>query len=419
MFEILYNRELWPGSGLPEDFEPRRSAFLMETLPGAPSPCPLAGRCGGCQLPNMDYSRQLRWKQGKVDKLLSPFCRPLPILGMEHPYHYRNKVQAAFGLNRNRRIISGVYQSSSGRIAATDRCLLEDPRADRIVVSIRKLMEQQRILPYDPRTGRGFLRHVLVRVGAETGQVMVVLVAATPVFPQKKYFLPALLERHPEITTLVLNINPDYDGLMLGERETALYGPGYILDRLCGCDFGVSPRSFYQVNSIQTRALYETAMEYAGLTGRELAVDAYCGTGTIGLIASRHARQVIGVESNREAVRDAIANAKRNGIENAWFACEDAGRFLTRMEQEGQRPDLLFLDPPRGGCSRQTLEAAAGLEPGRMVMISCNPETLARDLKLLCVRGYRVEKAQPVDLFPHTSHVECVALMTKKGTNKQ
>lgn len=220
---------------------------------------------------------------------------------------------------------------------ATDRCLLEDPRADRIVVSIRKLMEQQRILPYDPRTGRGFLRHVLVRVGAETGQVMVVLVAATPVFPQKKYFLPALLERHPEITTLVLNINPDYDGLMLGERETALYGPGYILDRLCGCDFGVSPRSFYQVNSIQTRALYETAMEYAGLTGRELAVDAYCGTGTIGLIASRHARRVIGVESNREAVRDAIANAKRNGIENAWFACEDAGRFLTRMEQEGQR----------------------------------------------------------------------------------
>ena len=168
----------------------------MEKQSHGVSSCPLGGRCGGCQLPNMDYARQLRWKQGKVDRLLSPFCRPLPILSMEHPYHYRNKVQAAFGLNRSRRIISGVYQSSSGRIAATDRCLLEDETADRIVVTIRKLMERQRILPYDQHTGRGFLRHVLIRRSPSTGQVMVVLVAATPVFPQKKFFLPALLERH-------------------------------------------------------------------------------------------------------------------------------------------------------------------------------------------------------------------------------
>lgn len=360
----------------------------------------------------MDYSRQLQWKQRKVEKLLSPFGKSLPIVAMEYPYHYRNKVQAAFGLNRSRKIISGVYQSTSGKIAPIDQCLLEDKIADRIIVTIRELMEKEKISPYDPYSGRGFLRHVLVRRGFASGQVMVVLVAATPIFPQKKFFLSQLLSLHPEITTVVLNINPDYEGLMLGQREMTLYGPGYILDTLCGCTFAISPRSFYQVNPIQTQRLYETALEFACLTGKELVVDAYCGIGTISLIASRQAAQVIGVESNQEAVKDAIANAKRNHVANTWFHCQDAGQFLTQMAQEEKKVDVLFFDPPRAGCDKRFLTAAVTLAPKRMVGISCNPETLARDLRFLVGHGYHAEKILPVDMFPHTAHVETVVLMS-------
>jgi len=241
-----------------------------------------------------------------------------------------------------------------------------------------------------------------------------VLVASTPVFPQQKHFLAALLAEHPEITTVVLNVNDRATSLVLGEREKVLYGRGFIEDEILGRRFRISPRSFYQVNPVQTQRLYQTAIDFAGLTGTERVLDAYCGTGTIGLCASASAGQVAGVELNRDAVRDAIANAKLNGVQNCWFSCGDAGEFMERTAEAGEPVDLVFLDPPRAGSDERFLSSLLRAAPPRAVYVSCDPETLARDVAFLRRGGYRVVKTQPVDMFPWTEHVETVVLMTKK-----
>ncbi|MCD7844654.1 MAG: 23S rRNA (uracil(1939)-C(5))-methyltransferase RlmD [Oscillospiraceae bacterium] len=375
-------------------------------------PCPHAKKCGGCQLQNMDYPQQLAWKENRVRRLIGCFGPVQPILGMESPYHYRNKVQAAFGLGGRRRIISGVYQSSSHRIVPVDRCMIEDKTADKIIVTIRGLMPSFHMLAYDERTGTGFLRHVLVKRGFATGQVMVVLVAASPIFKLQKPFVKKLLDLHPEITTIVLNINDKFTPLVLGQREKVLYGKGYIEDVLCGKTFRISPRSFYQVNPVQTEVLYSTAIALAGLTGQETVLDAYCGTGTIALIASDSARKVLGVELNRDAVRDAIANARQNGVTNCWFTAADAGEYMDDMAAHHDRPDVVFMDPPRAGSDEKFLRSLLRLSPPKVIYISCNPETLARDLKTLCPGGYKLETAQPVDMFPWTGHVETICALS-------
>lgn len=379
------------------------------------APCPLYKKCGGCQLQNLTYEEQLRWKERRIIGLMGKFGRVEPVIGMENPLHYRNKVQAAFGLDRKKRVISGVYQSSSHRIVPVDRCMIEDQAADAIIVTVRKLLTVFKLMPYNVDTGRGFLRHVLVRRGFASGQVMVVLVTGSPVFPSKNHFVGALLKKHPEITTVLQNINPGRTSLVLGTQEKTLFGPGYIEDELCGCVFRISAQSFYQVNPVQTRALYEKAMEYASLTGRETVVDAYCGTGTIGLIAAkRGAKQVVGVEVNHEAVRDAISNAKRNHIKNARFYCADAGEWMREMAASGEQADVVFMDPPRAGSDEAFLSSLLTLAPERVVYISCNPETLARDVLFLTKRGYRVKKIQPVDMFPFTNHIETVVSLARK-----
>lgn len=377
------------------------------------NPCPLYRKCGGCQLQNMSYERQLNWKQGVTQKLLGRFHTVSPILGMENPIHYRNKVQAAFALTKNKKIISGIYQASTHRVVAVESCMTEDQKADEIISTIRKLLPSFKLLPYNEDTGRGFLRHVLVKRGFQSGQIMVVLVAGTPVFPSKNHFVAALRERHPEITTVILNINNSFTSMVLGPTEKVLYGPGYIEDCLCGCVFRISASSFYQINPVQTEVLYQTAVKLAGLTGKERVMDAYCGIGTIGLIASRQAGEVIGVEVNRDAVKDAIFNAKHNQINNAHFYQGDAGEFMRKMQENGEKLDVLFMDPPRAGSDRTFLSAVSALAPQRVVYISCNPETQARDLSFMVQNGYRVRAIQPVDMFPHTNHVECVALLTK------
>ena len=377
------------------------------------TPCPVAKKCGGCQMQHLPYERQLEVKQGKVNRLLGRFCHVEKILGMEEPYHYRNKVQAAFGRDAKGKIISGVYQSSSHRIVSVDDCMLEDVTADKIIVDIRKMLPAYRIEVYDERRGTGWLRHVLVKRSFHTGQVMVVLVAATQIFRLQKPFLAELLKKHPEITTVILNVNDKFTSLVLGAKEKVLYGPGYIEDLLCGYRFRISAKSFYQINPVQTEKLYNTAIEYAGLTGRERVLDAYCGTGTIGLAASGKAAEVAGVELNADAVRDAIANAKLNGVKNCWFTCADAGKFMTGMAEQGESCDVVFMDPPRAGSDRAFLTALLQMAPKRVVYVSCNPETLARDLAVLVEGGYRVKKVQPVDMFPHTEHVECVVQLSK------
>ncbi len=378
--------------------------------------CPVYKKCGGCQLQNLSYEEQLRFKQNKVVKLLKSFGRVEPIIGMDNPYHYRNKVQAAFFTDRNGKIKSGVYQSGTHRIVSVDDCQIEDKLADEIIVAIRKMLPSFRLTTYNEDTRKGFLRHVLVKRGFSTAQVMVVLVTGTPIFPSKNNFVKALREKFPQITTVVQNINPFKTNLVLGERQNILYGNGYIEDELCGCRFRISTKSFYQINPIQTEVLYGKAIEFAGLKGDETILDTYCGVGTIGIIAAKHgAGQVIGVELNGDAVRDAIQNAKANQLNNIRFFKGDAGEFMESVAEENTKPDIVMMDPPRAGSSEQFLSSLIKMAPKTVVYVSCNPETLARDLGYLRNNSsYRVKRIQPVDMFPHTQHIETVVLITKK-----
>lgn len=375
--------------------------------------CPVSRKCGGCQLMNMTYEEQLAFKQAKVIKLLGSFHRVNKIIGMNNPFHYRNKVQAAFGRTRNGEIISGVYQSSTHNIVKTDSCLIEDDKADEIILTIRKLVKSFKLTVFDERNQRGFLRHVLVKHGFSTGEIMVVLVTGTSNFPSKNNFISELLRLHPEITTIIQNVNNKYTSMVLGDKETVLYGKGYIEDILCGCTFRISPKSFYQINPIQTEILYNKAIDFAELSGSERVIDAYCGIGTIGIVASKKAGEVIGCEVNPDAIRDAKVNAKINDIKNIQFICADAGEFMLSLKEQGEKCDVLFMDPPRAGSDKKFLSSAVALMPEKIVYISCNPETQQRDLNYLVRNGYKVKKIQPVDMFPYTNHVESIALLCK------
>ena len=377
-------------------------------------PCPHYRKCGGCQLQNLPYEEQLLFKQRMAVSLLGEFGYVEDIIGMEDPTHYRNKVHAAFGIDRRRnKIISGIYQSGNHTIVPVDECMIEDKISDEIILDIRKMLPSFKIQAYDERTGTGFLRHVLVKRGFSTNEIMVVLVVTNPIFKLQKPFVKKLLELHPEISTIIMNINDRFGPVVLGEREKVLYGKGYIEDILCGYRFRISAQSFYQINPVQTEKLYKIAVDYAGLKGNELVLDAYCGTGTIGITASANAKQVIGVEIVKDAVKDAIANAKLNGLKNCWFTAGDAGHYMVQMLEEGTKPDVVFMDPPRAGSDERFLNSLIKTSPKKVVYISCNPETLKRDLNVLVRGGYRVKKIQPVDMFPFTKHLETVVLLTK------
>ena len=380
-------------------------------------PCPYAKKCGGCSLQNLPYEEQLHLKQAKLIKMLGRFGHVEEIIGMDDPTHYRNKIQAAFR-SKSGKVVSGVYQSASRRIVEVEDCMLEDGCAAPILATIRKLCGSMKIRPYDLESGQGFLRHVLIRRGFATGEIMVVLVTAKGEFRSERPFVNELLRRHPEITTVVRNINPTETPLFLGGESYVLHGEGVITDRLCGLEFRISPRSFYQVNPVQTEILYGKAREFAALTGKETVIDAYCGTGTIGLTMAAEAKSVVGVEVNRDAVADAMENAKRNGVSNATFHAADAGDFMRDMAARGQSADVVITDPPRAGCSPQFLRSLLTLAPARIVYVSCNPETLARDLYTLTKGGYKVKKIQPVDMFPWTGHVESVVCLTRRLDNE-
>ena len=377
--------------------------------------CPVYKKCGGCQLQNLTYPEQLKFKQNKVEKLLKKFCKVEPIIGMENPYHYRNKVQAAFWTDRKGKIISGVYQSGTHHVVGIDSCQTEDVIADKIIVAVRKLLPSFKLTTYNEDTHKGFLRHILVKRGFATNQIMLVLVTGTPVFPSKNNFVKAILKQFPEITTIVHNINPYNTNLVLGDVQKVLYGKGYIEDILCGCKFRISPKSFYQINPVQTEVLYNKAMEYADLKGEETVLDTYCGIGTIGIVAAkRGAGHVVGVELNPDAVRDAIVNAKANDLKNIRFFKGDAGEFMYEVADEDEKPDVVFMDPPRAGSDTKFLDSLIKMSPKTVVYVSCNPETLARDIDYLSKNSdYKVQKIQPVDMFPHTAHIETVVLISK------
>ena len=375
--------------------------------------CPYAKKCGGCDYQQLSYAEQLAKKQSYMKKLLQPFCKVAPIVGMEDPYHYRHKVHAAFDCTRQGKIIAGCYRKNTHEVVDIENCRIEDEEADAIIREIEVMLRSFRIKTYDEDTGYGLLRHVLVRKGYATGEIMVVLVLGSPIFPSKNNFVKALRAKFPNISTVVLNVNDKKTSMVLGERNITIYGKGYIEDRLCGCTFRISPASFYQVNPKQTELLYQKAIECAGLSGKETVIDAYCGTGTIGLIAAQKAKQVIGVELNQDAIRDAIANAKRNQIQNIRFVHADAGKFMTEMAERREKADVVIMDPPRTGSDEAFLSSVVRLAPKKVVYVSCGPDTLARDLKYLTAHGYQVRECTPFDCFPMTSHIESVTMLQK------
>ena len=376
--------------------------------------CSVSKKCGSCQYQGVPYKEQLAAKQKRMKKLLGKFANVKPIIGMDDPFYYRNKVHAVFDRDKKGNIICGTYEAKTHKVVPIEECMIEDKISQEIIRTIRDMLKSFRIKTYDEDTGYGLLRHVLVRRGFFTDEIMVVIVIGSPIFPSKNNFVKALRKKYPQITTVVLNVNDKKTSMVLGERDIVIYGKGYIRDTLCGCTFRISPQSFYQVNPVQTEILYKTAIEYAGLGRKETVIDAYCGIGTIGLVAAKRAKNVMGVELNPDAVRDARINAKENKITNARFYQGDAGEFMENMAENGEHADVVFMDPPRIGSDKKFMSSVIKLNPSRIVYISCGPETLARDLEYLTKHGYDVRKIQPVDMFSFTDHCENICLLTKK-----
>ena len=381
-----------------------------------------AKKCGGCPMLGLDYAEQLKQKEAAVRKLVGKYGPVAPIRGAGNPCHYRNKVISTFAAGPGGKLVSGIYAAGTHKVLPVESCLLQDEVLDTVMQAVRAAASTCRYQPYNEDKGTGLLRHCLLRRGVVSGQVMVVLVTAQPVLPGAKNFVRALLaeaeKRHVPVTTVVQNYNPRRTSVVLGEEEKTLYGKGFILDTLCGKTYALSPRSFYQINHDQTEVLYGLAVEAARLTGKEVVLDAYCGIGTIGLTASGRAKQVVGVELNRDAVRDAIGNARHNDVKNARFFAADATQWITEAAAAGQRADVIFMDPPREGSTPQFIESVARMAPKRVVYVSCNPETMARDLALLTAKGYRAEGFTPVDLFPQTAHCEVVGALTRSQKSK-
>ena len=406
--------------------------------------CPYSDRCGGCSAIEVDYGQQLARKQREMEQLFAPAAPGVavaPILGMEHPYHYRDKVISPYAPGRKlkdgaaargqrggksagegarREILTGMYEKGTHRLIPADKCLVENETAKQVTLAIRDIMARWDMAPYNEDAGTGFVRHAVVRVGHESGEVLVTVVTNEEAFPASKAFCRELKRRIPAVTTVVQNINSRQTNVILGEKERVLYGPGFILDTLCGLSFRISSQSFYQVNSTQTEVLYNTAMAMAQLGPNMWAIDAYCGTGTIGLVAaSRGAARVVGVDSVESAISDARQNARHNGIENAQFVTADATAFMEELagsmtgDGDNVMADelVIFMDPPRTGSTPQFIRAACSLHPARVVYISCNPKTQVRDLEQFAKQGYRATRIQPVDMFPHTPHTECIALL--------
>ena len=380
--------------------------------------CSVADICGGCQYQGIPYSKQLELKQQKVEKLLGSFGKVEPIIGCDDPYHYRNKVQVSFGQDHKGRILMGNYVPSTHTIVPVRECQIASNIANEIFNYIFTLIKSFKLTVFDEQGMRGLIRHVLVRCSKDEEEVMVVIVTGSPVFPKKKDFMKALLDRFPNITTIVQNVNNRHTSMILGERNITWYGKGYIVDELCGLEFYISPHSFYQVNHDQTEKLYATAKKFANIQGNETVLDAYCGIGTIGMTFADEVKKVIGVEINEAAVKDAVKNAKHNGLDNMEFYCEDAGRFMSRYATEKKKIDIAIMDPPRKGADNRFLSSLVKMDPEKIVYISCNPVTLKDNLHYLTKTGYVVTRIQPLDMFPFTDHVETVCLLGRRKPDR-
>ena len=377
--------------------------------------CPVAKLCGGCDFWHMDYEEETRLKAERVKTCLNRMAgeqlEEVPILAAPTCFGYRNKAQYPVAQKKGR-AYAGFFRAGTHDVVENRRCLILPEETDAVKDAVMDYVNQFRVSVYDEATHKGLLRHIYVRRGAVSGQILVCLVCNGEKLPKVDALL-ARLKKIPGFTTLVLSVNRSKGNAVLGDKFITLYGPGYIEDTLCGLNFRLSPRSFYQVNHHQAQRLYETAIEKAGITKNDTVLDLYCGVGTITLAMASAAGKVIGVEVIPQAVEDARDNARRNGIENAEFFCGDAGQAALELERNGVRPDVVVVDPPRKGLNADTIEALHRMAPRRVVYVSCDPATLARDVALLKQRGYTLQSATAADLFPRCAHVETVVLLSK------
>ncbi len=394
---------------------------FIKTEPNRVTPkCRFFKECGGCALQHMDYASQLAFKKEHVKECLAKIghinMEVNDTLGMEVPYNYRNKTQVPFSSKKGK-IRYGFYKQDTHDVVQFDKCLIQTTLADEVLQYTKELMTKFKIEAYDEDKRKGVIRHVLVRVGVHTNEAMIVLVTNVDNFPNRKLLVKELLKKFPSVKTIVQNINHRDTNVILGEKEFTLFGKGYIEDYILGVKFKISSKSFYQVNPTQTEVLYSKAIEMAKLDKNDLIIDTYCGIGTIGLIASKHVNRVLGVEIVKEAIVDAKNNANINDIKNATFVCDDAARFMVDLSIANETVDVIFLDPPRKGLDTSLIESVLKLKPRKVVYISCNPSTLARDLAYL-KELYNITEVQPVDMFPHTYHVETIVLLCLKDAKK-
>lgn len=384
-------------------------------------PCPVYEQCGGCQLQHLSYEAQLILKRQTVVDALERIghCKNLVVeetLASPEAWHYRNKMQVPAAQGRNHTLHIGCFAQGTHRVIDVKDCLIQQQANNKMAAVVRQWMETYKIPALEEDARTGIVRHIMGRVGVRTGEVMAVLVTNQPMVPHLKDLVKALRENVPGFTTLVQNLNTRHTNVILGLKNKVIYGPGVIHDKLGDFTFTISPLSFFQVNTLQAQQLYETALKFAALTGKENVIDAYCGTGTITLFLAQKAKRTLGIEIVPAAIRDAKQNAKDNHITNADFICADAAKELPELVRDGNKADVIVLDPPRAGCEQRVLDAIAKVKPRRLVYVSCNPASLARDVAILHGTGFVLRKVQPVDMFPHTSHVETVVLMSRKDT---
>lgn len=373
--------------------------------------CPSAKKCGGCRNIHEPYENSLAFKQDKVNKLYVG-KKVERIIGMEDPYHYRHKIYASFSQTRDGRIIAGMYEENTHRLIDSRMCLIQHARANAILQTICTVATDMKLEAYDEDRGTGTLRHAYLRVSHANQEVLVVIVIGSKDLPGSRSFVQKIVSAHPEIRTVILNWNRENTSMILGPKDKVLYGKGYIEDEIAGMVFRISAHTFYQVNPVQTEVMYSTALQYAQLKKTDTVLDMCCGIGTISLLAARKARYVLGVEVNPKSIQDAGKNAVRNHIRNAEFLAMDGEEFIHELLDT---PDVVFLDPPRSGFSGSFMQALEKLGPQKIVYVSCNPVTQARDLKVI-ESNYRIEKIQPVDNFPFTSELECIVSLTRKNT---